>query len=257
MCHPIYFDVSDDKHIYIQSHPHLALLIIRLILTDGGIKDDLLSPRRTFFLGIPSSSPFIFHTPAVDQLQDIIRQTLSQVFSTPRYPIIVKPTNPAISAKTLQTMMTLCGASRDSSSLGAWRIYAKGWVDGSPLAPETIVEQAPLPTDEKSKREILARSRFGMKLPTKNVLDATAEDDGDDIVIPALERVEWKIIHEYPDDSGFLPSLTMRLEGTNVFHGIYEGIVEGWIDGERIPGWLTGEEGRSEGKIRDGRIVEI
>src|ERR1700694_1070970 len=45
------------KHAYIQSHPDLALLIIRLVLTDGSLqKDDLLSSRRTFFLGIPSSS---------------------------------------------------------------------------------------------------------------------------------------------------------------------------------------------------------
>jgi central kinetochore subunit Mis15/CHL4 len=233
------------------------LLIIRLVLTDGGVKDDLLSSRRTFFLGIPSSSPYIFHTPATDQLQEIIRQTLSQVFSTPRYPILVTSTNPAITAKTLETMMTLCGASRASSSLGAWRIYAKGWVDGSPLAAETIVERAPLPTDERSKREILARSRFGMKARTKNVLNATEEEEEDDIVTPALERVEWKIVHEYPDDSAFTPTLTMRLEGSNVFHGIFEGVVDGWIDGERVPGWLTGEEGRSEGKVRDGRIVQI
>ena len=246
------------KHIYIQSHPSLALLIIRLVLTDGGIKDDLLSSRRTFFLGIPSSSPFIFHTPATDQLQEIIRQTLSQVFSTPRYPIIVTPTNPAITAKTLESMMTLCGASRESSSLGAWRIYAKGWVDGSPLAAETIIEEAPVATDERSKREILARSRFGMNVRKKNVLVANSEEEeDDDIVTPALERVEWKIIHEYPDDSTFKPNLTMRLEGSNVFHGVFEGVVDGWIDGERMPGWLTGEEGRSEGKVRDGRIVEI
>jgi central kinetochore subunit Mis15/CHL4 len=49
----------------------------------------------------------------------------------------------------------------------------------------------------------------------------------------------------------------MRLDGANVFHGVYEGIIEGWIDGDRVPGWLTGEEGRSEGKVLDGRIVDI
>jgi central kinetochore subunit Mis15/CHL4 len=231
--------------------------MIRLVLTDGGSKDDLLSTRRTFFLGIPSSSPYIFHTPATDQLQEIIRQTLSQVFSTPRYPVVVTATNPAITARTLESMMTLCGASRESSSLGAWRIYAKGWVDGSPLAPESIVdESSPLPTDDRGKREMLARARFGMK-PRNNNSMAVSEDEIDDIVTPALERVEWRIVHAYPEDLSFSPSITMRLEGANVFHGIFEGIVDGWIDGERIPGWLTGEEGRSEGNVRDGKIVEM
>jgi central kinetochore subunit Mis15/CHL4 len=233
------------------------LLIIRLVLTDSA-KDDLLSSRRTFFIGIPSSSPYIFHTPATDQLQEIIRQTLSQVFSTPRFPVVVTPTKPAITAKTLESMMTLCGASRESSALGAWRIYAKGWVDGSPLAAEKLVEEVLLETDERGKREQLARSRFGMKLKKKNVL-AVQEDEEDDIVTPALERVEWRIKHNYPDDSqpAFMPSLTMRLEGANVFHGVFDGIVDGWIDGERIPGWLTGEEGRTEGKVQDGRIVDL
>jgi central kinetochore subunit Mis15/CHL4 len=243
------------KHVYIQSHPDFSLLIIRLVLTDGSFqKDDLLSSRRTFFLGIPSSSPYIFHTPATDQLQEIIRQSLSQVFSTPRHPVVVTRTKPSITAKTLATMMTLCGANRETAALGAWRIYAKGWADGSPLAAETIVDEEDLSTG----REALARARFGLKPRKRNVL-AVEEDEVDDIVTPALERVEWRIIHGYPDDSQapFAPSMNMRLEGANVFHGVYEGVLEGWIDGERVPGWLIGEEGRSEGKVRDGRIVDI
>jgi hypothetical protein len=156
-------------------------------------------------------------------------------------------------------MMTLCGAStREASALGAWRIYAKGWVDGSPLAPEKIMEkEGPQVTGEEGEREALARARFGLRPRGKDLLDATSvKKEGDDIVLPALERVEWKIVHGYPDDAtGFSPSLTMRFDGANVFHGVYEGIVEGWIDGGRVPGWLTGEEGRSEGKVQDGRIV--
>jgi central kinetochore subunit Mis15/CHL4 len=154
-------------------------------------------------------------------------------------------------------MMTLCGASRESSSLGAWRIYAKGWVDGSPLAAESVIEESALPSDDRAKRETLARARFGMRPRTNNVLAVSKNEENDDIVTPALERVEWRIVHDYPDDHNFAPSLTMRLEGTNVFHGVFEGIIEGWIDGERIPGWLTGEEGRSEGKVHDGRIVDM
>ena len=233
--------------------------MIRLLLTDGGVKDDLLSSRRTFFLGIPSSSPYIFHTPATDHLQEIIRQTLSQVFSTPRYPVDVRPTKPAISAKTLESMMTLCGAGRESSSLGAWRIYAKGWVDGSPLASEPLEEEETSPpADERQLRENLARARFGLKPRKQNVLAVTEEESDDEIVTPALERAEWRIVHDFPDDSqDFAPTVVMRLDGANVFHGIFEGIVDGWIDGARVPGWLTGEEGTSEGKVRDGRVVDM
>ena len=113
----------------------------------------------------------------------------------------------------------------------------KGWVDGSPLAAETIVEEAPAATDEQSVREGLARARFGLRLRKGNVL-VVNEDEEDEIVLPALERVEWRVMHDYPDESPppFAPSMTMRLDGANVFHGVYEGIIEGWIDGEIIAG---------------------
>ena len=186
----------------------------------------------------------------------MIRQTLSKVFSTVRFPVTVSPTAPAITAKTLETMMTLCGTSREKASLGAWRIYAKGWVDGSPLAPEKIIEERPPAQDEKSQRKDLARARFGMKSRTGNVFEVN-EEDGDDIVSPALERAEFKVVHEYPDDDAFSPSIMMRFEGTNVFHGIYQGVMDGWVDGKRVPGWLTGEEGRSEGRVENGRIVDM
>lgn len=154
--------------------------------------------------------------------------------------------------------MSLCGASRETSALGAWRVYAKGWVDGSPLAPEMMVEEPAAATDERSVRETLARARFGLRPRKGNVL-AVNQDEQDEIVLPALERVEWRVTHDYPDDSPppFAPTMTMRFDGANVFHGVYEGIIDGWIDGDRVPGWLTGEEGRSEGKVLDGRIVDI
>ena len=157
--------------------------------------------------------------------------------------------------------MTLCGANREASALGAWRIYAKGWVDGSPLAPEGLKEEeSVLPTDERGRRETLARARFGMKTKSRNLLAVSQDDEEDeDIVTPALERVEFRITHEYPDDSQirFSPNITMRLEGANVFQGVFEGIIDGWIDGERIPGWLTGEEGRTEGRVENGRIITM
>jgi len=154
-------------------------------------------------------------------------------------------------------MMALCGAGRETGALGAWRVYAKGWVDGSPLAPERVKMEIVVPAgDERGERESLARARFGLRPRTKNLLDASVEEGVDEeVVLPALERAEWKITHGYPDDVAFAPVVTMRLDGSNVFHGVYEGICEGWIDGSRVPGWLTGEEGRTEGQIRDGRVA--
>ena len=50
------------------------------------------------------------------------------------------------------------------------------------------------------------------------------------------------------------PDIRVTFEGKHIFAGIRELVEEGVIDGERMPGWMTGEEGVSIGIVRDGRI---
>lgn len=70
-----------------------------------------------------------------------------------------------------------------------------------------------------------------------SLLDRTAED---------LEEIQ--------DDEGWVPSVRIVLQGTHVFAGVRHLVEEGIVDGEKMPGWLTGEAGVSIGSVRDGRI---
>lgn len=50
------------------------------------------------------------------------------------------------------------------------------------------------------------------------------------------------------------PSVKLTFHGPHVFAGIRQLVEAGIIDGEEMPGWLTGEEGITIGAVRHGRI---
>jgi central kinetochore subunit Mis15/CHL4 len=56
------------------------------------------------------------------------------------------------------------------------------------------------------------------------------------------------------DDGTWRPDVRITLHGPHVFAGIRELVECGLVDGERMPGWMTGEEGVSVGVVRNGRI---
>lgn len=51
------------------------------------------------------------------------------------------------------------------------------------------------------------------------------------------------------------PRVGLTFHGPHVFAGIRQLVEAGIIDGEKMPGWLTGEEGVTIGAVRHGRIM--
>ncbi|KAI3400002.1 hypothetical protein diail_4836 [Diaporthe ilicicola] len=58
------------------------------------------------------------------------------------------------------------------------------------------------------------------------------------------------------DDDGqaWRPSVKFTFHGPHVFAGVRQLVEAGIIDGQKMPGWLTGEEGVTIGAVRHGRI---
>lgn len=56
------------------------------------------------------------------------------------------------------------------------------------------------------------------------------------------------------DDETWRPSVRLTFHGPHVFAGVRQLVEAGIIDGEKMPGWLTGEEGVTIGAVRHGRI---
>ena len=53
---------------------------------------------------------------------------------------------------------------------------------------------------------------------------------------------------------GWRPNIRAVFQGKHVFAGIRHLVEEGVIDGEKMPGWMTGEEGVSVALVQNGRI---
>lgn len=53
---------------------------------------------------------------------------------------------------------------------------------------------------------------------------------------------------------GWRPDIRFTFHGTHIHAGMRELVEAGIIDGEKMPGWMTGEEGVSIGAVRRGRI---
>jgi len=53
---------------------------------------------------------------------------------------------------------------------------------------------------------------------------------------------------------GWRPDIRVTFHGPHVFAGIRELVEVGIVDGQKMPGWMTGEEGVSVGVVKDGRI---
>ena len=68
-------------------------------------------------------------------------------------------------------------------------------------------------------------------------LELNQQDDDDDVEI-----------------EGWRPSIRVMFQGKHVFAGIRQLVEEGLVDGEKLPGWMTGEEGVSIGLVQNGRI---
>ncbi|TPX09985.1 uncharacterized protein E0L32_008832 [Thyridium curvatum] len=56
------------------------------------------------------------------------------------------------------------------------------------------------------------------------------------------------------DGPRWRPEVRLTFHGSHVFAGLRQLVEMGVIDGERMPGWMTGEEGVTIGAVRDGRI---
>jgi central kinetochore subunit Mis15/CHL4 len=109
-----------------------------------------------------------------------------------------------------------------------------------------------LPTKKAKRLKSLAAARFGVSGHVEDGKPLARIDvlirDGFD----AKKQLAGNEDSEVGSKGGL--SVTMSFDGAHVFAGV-RGLVEaGVIDGNRVPGWMTGESGTSFGVVRGGRL---
>ena len=90
-------------------------------------------------------------------------------------------------------------------------------------------------------------ARGGRRSQVHAVLDKAADEADDDDDDDDGQRQEEPV-------RGWRPHVRLTFHGSHVFAGIRQLVECGIIDGEKMPGWMTGEEGVTIGAVRHGRI---
>ncbi|SPO00496.1 related to trfA protein [Cephalotrichum gorgonifer] len=221
-------------------------------------------------------------------LRTLIFEGIRKALSKPRERYTLMSTG--MTTRNLLALMQFRGPGRSNAAGGGWGIYAKDTPADTPLdgAARTeplsevsgnvkgVRQDSPLgkrmrrtglavPVSKRAK--LLAQARFG---------DSARTTDGH-----GLERVDIVMEDPFattsksqPTDAGgageeseqsdnestahpsssWRPSVRLTLQGSHVFAGIRQLVESGVIDGERMPGWLTGEDNVTTATVRDGRI---
>jgi len=95
-------------------------------------------------------------------------------------------------------------------------------------AVETPMQQGEVAADRRGRKS------------RPSLLDRVESDEEDG---SQAESSEWK------------PDVRFSFQGSHVFAGIRQLVEQGVFDGERMPGWMTGEAGVSVGVVRHGRMM--
>lgn len=101
------------------------------------------------------------------------------------------------------------------------------------------------------------RTRGGGKGRKSSMDLALHEEDDEDEDEQEQDKPDQQSCEGNPKEGGesqWRPNIKITFHGSHVFAGIRQLVERGVIDGERMPGWMTGEEGVTIGVVRNGRI---
>ncbi|KKA27485.1 hypothetical protein TD95_001971 [Thielaviopsis punctulata] len=275
--------LPDSKtHCHFDRHKTLPLLILRLFIFESPYSFDVrhrvskdaspMDSARTIYLAFPDSAPFLYLTKpqavgpssAVDSktIKAIIVDGIPKALSRPRQRYTLKPTD--LVTNNLSALLYTNSSGRTNAAGGGWSVYADEKKKDTPL--ERVLPTAQNadsdelgPTSKRKpqeasdaralkRRKQVAKGRFGISaLPG----DGTGIERMDVVLSNAKlsNRDTAGIDHE-----NSTASVRVCFAGSHVFAGIRQLVECGAIDGETMPGWMTGEEGVTVGTVENGRM---
>lgn len=279
------------SHIYIFKHPELPSIICRIqlfephCLVQQQSKPDLVS-RKPYYVVFPMNSPNIIHSSDSDSYAQLILQSVQRTVAE-KDPIVLKQ-NDDPPMKSLEVMHILKGVSRYSNSLGPWSKYADGDFDISPFdahgnhisvkGRRIVIGDNNDDDNEASKKQRLENIMLRFKGSKKGVRAKKAYEvqrfnsrvhnlhkglsqiDTVDLVskyasLAPVNRVNFVDKKDLPDERGQV-SIKFKFRGGDVFGGLHELCDKGSIDINKVPGWLTGENGLDSGTILNGEFIK-
>lgn len=258
------------------------------VRSDASIERQLIS-RSPYYVAFPSNSTNIIHSPNEDSYSNLIMQSVQKVLSD-REPLLLS-LNQSNPVRSLETMQILRGASRYSKSLGPWSCYASTSFEVSPLGQlerhqavtgkrvinsddslcdESIPEIKRLRLEKTmlrfkgTKKGIKARKAYELKRfsdrihnPDKKSEDQYGERQAavsEYASLVPVEKADFTLKNQISDSQDRIV-IKFKFRGNDVFGGLHELCDKQLIDIDRVPGWLTGENGTDSGTVEDGEFT--
>lgn len=214
-------------------------------------------------------------------LQRLVRDAVPKALSRPHERYSLKATG--LAAKNLPTLLALRGPGRTTAANGAFSIFADAALEGSPLDPRpsntVSTEEYLRPTSTENKENEDLTTTSNRKTSTTDgssdgLLSHTSKKRrlavqsrfgtaGGSQASAPLDRLDIRLLDapsEGDDDapstataSTALPTVSLTFAGSDVIGGIRTLADLGVIDPERMPSWMTGEEGISTAVVRGGK----
>lgn len=280
----------------VKAHYHLArsvslpLTFLRILVTNSPyqnprqLPESLADSSRVIYIAFPDSCPFVYTsissagsgpstatTSAVGtdtrSLQRLVRDAIPKALSRPQERYNLEPTS--LTAKNIQALLALRGPGRSNAANGSFSIFADAVVEGSPLDPRPSNTVSPeeymnRPVDGEKEKENKRPNEDDSKapdLPKKRKLAVHARFGTTGSLSSApLDRFDVRML-DPPDNSTRTysetqPAISLGFSGSDVIRGIRKLAELGIVDPERMPSWMTGEEGVSVAVVQQGQVAK-
>jgi central kinetochore subunit Mis15/CHL4 len=252
-----------------------------------------LESARTLYIALPNSCPHIYvalsgpaaSTKAKDaatattkmdiaSLKRTVLEAVPKALSRPQQRWSLEPTD--LTAKSLKAICALRGNERGGASGGAFSIFSEGEVDHSPLDPRADGDEEKKEEGVKAvkrRRKVLCErdgnvdaakvvakvaKKFGVVgIGKDHKAEAQTPANRELPAAPALDRVFVRVeAGNNSDVSDSEMDFNLTITGNDVFAGLRQLAELGSVDMDKIPSWMTGEEGASLITVRGGVVVD-
>jgi len=252
---------------------------------------------KSIFIIFPDGTPFVFVSVAsagaqlVDtesrSLQKFAVEAVPKALSRPNERYELRSTS--LTARSLTALLAHRGSERTNAAAGGWSIFADESFSGSALdyrRPDEGNQTSP-PDAQDEDKENQAQAKCGNKRvfqhaeptsalepPARKRMKRIAAGRFGTYALPndgkGLNRLDVRIrdvftgpAHATSEETStevsdqWKPDVRLSFQGSHVFAGLRQLVESGIVDGEKMPGWLTGEGSVSIGVVQDGRIGNV
>lgn len=243
-------------HTALVEHPSLPILVLRVQLfdqnqhvpiSDLGAQEKIrgkgkLVSRAPFYVLFPHNTSTVIFSHGTDLYAKLIMNSIFKLITLKNN--VKMERSEKLPVRNLNSLAVLRGLSRSANALGVWTTYANAKIEQSPLeAPEKheLLQRTAALTDARDKSMLRFKGR--RRSASEHLDERFASTD-------PIQSADFLL----KDSLNAVDSITVKLKvrGTDIFGGLHELCDENYIDIDKVPGWLTGENGPRSGIIENG-----